>query len=70
MPRPISIITTPPGEILDSSERIPADTETPRTREMWRQYVASDFPAVADDISSIASLGSLKIFTRIEDAVS
>ncbi|PNH44497.1 hypothetical protein VD0004_g3162 [Verticillium dahliae] len=70
MPRPISIITTPPGEILDSSERIPADTETPRTIEMWRQYVASDFPAVADDISSITSLGSLKIFTRIEDAVS
>ncbi|EGY16879.1 uncharacterized protein VDAG_08043 [Verticillium dahliae VdLs.17] len=70
MPRPISIITTPPGEILNSSERIPADTETPRTREMWRQYVASDFPAVADDISSITSLGSLKIFTRIEDAVS
>ncbi|KAG7139217.1 hypothetical protein HYQ46_008232 [Verticillium longisporum] len=69
MPRPISIITTPPGEILDSSERIAADTETPRTREMWREYAASDFPAVADDISSITSLGRLKIFTRIDDIV-
>ncbi|KAI1771529.1 hypothetical protein F4818DRAFT_429316 [Hypoxylon cercidicola] len=63
--RPVAIICAENTEVFNKFKKPYADPESPRTRQMWKEYQSYNFPVRPESAKLDGSLHQLEIYTRI-----